>query len=391
LAKREKKRVTSYKPTGAEFKHTKLPMRVYWDALEPSVYLTLFSWLAPIKDGRQILQRFPANAKPKFAHPSYLGYVVLTPVLKIVTHLMDISNVTKVLTKEDERKVMKTNKYRHLLTYYVTSRYLMALVKCSEQDLTKREDKELSGKDIGEMVGVTQMLLNLPKEYQRWNKHYNKKEYNIRPGGNKARKPEVTETIQNNTPTTATNNNNKPMFPRPFDVCCKIDTSFQQCVKNKTKVNEENLQTLTLGESWDPYKISLRLLNGEYDILVEDMWNKPIEIYKLLEPKVLAGLGKSGRRIDETGLNDDNQTAKKPKIEETNGGMKQMEADLDAEAIKQIIINNAQTLDVEQQTEAKAMACWNQLARELTVRLTDNKHQGLTIEEEEVKAKATEL
>jgi hypothetical protein len=72
-----------------------------------------------------------------------------------------------VLTKEDERKFMETHKYRHLLTYYVTSRYLMALVKCSEQDLTKREDKELSGKDTGEMGGVTQILLNLPREYQR--------------------------------------------------------------------------------------------------------------------------------------------------------------------------------------------------------------------------------
>jgi hypothetical protein len=68
-----------------------------------------------------------------------------------------------------------------------------------------------------------------------------------------------------------------------------------------------------------------------------------------------------------------------------------MVADLDAEAIKQIILNNVQTLDVEQQTEAKARACWSQLTRELTVWFTDNKHQGLTIEEEEVKANETEL
>jgi hypothetical protein len=128
---------------------------------------------------------------------------VLTPVLKIVTHLVDIiSNVADVFTKEDERKVMKTHKYWHLLTFYVTSRYLMALVKCSKQDLTKQEDKELSRKDIREMSGVTQMLLNLPREYQCWNKYYNKKEHNIWPGGNKTRMPDMTETIENNTPHT---------------------------------------------------------------------------------------------------------------------------------------------------------------------------------------------
>jgi hypothetical protein len=69
-----------------------------------------------------------------------------------------------------------------------------------------------------------------------------------------------------------------------------------------------------------------------------------------------------------------------------------LNANLDAEAIKQIILTNAQTLDVEQQTKAKTMACWNQLARGLTVRFTDNKHQGLTIiEDKEVKANETEL
>jgi hypothetical protein len=60
-----------------------------------------------------------------------------------------------------------------------------------------------------------------------------------------------------------------------------------------------------------------------------------------------------------------------------------LNANLDAEAIKQIVLTNARTLDVELRTKAKVMACWNQLARDLTVRFTDNKHQGLTIEEEE--------
>jgi hypothetical protein len=171
---------------------------------------------------------------------------------------------------------------------------------------------------------------------------------------------------------------------------------------DKTNIKEEDLDKLTLRENWDPSKITLRLMNGEYDILVEDMLNEPIEIYKMQAPKVLGARGKSGnisssmdkreakgtaqgKRIDKTDPNDDNQTATKPKIKETKGGLEQLNANLDAEAIKQIILNSVFTLDVEQQTEAKAMACWNQLARDLTgVRFTDNKHEGLSIEEEEI-------
>jgi hypothetical protein len=125
-----------------------------------------------------------------------------------------------------------------------------------------------------------------------------KKEHNIRPGGNEARKPDVTESrIQNNTPTTATNNK-EAIFPQPFDVCCKIDTSFQQCVMDKANINEEDLDALTLGESWDPNKITLRLMNGEYDILVEDMLNEPIEIYEMQKIKTLVARGKSGKAVD---------------------------------------------------------------------------------------------
>jgi hypothetical protein len=59
-----------------------------------------------------------------------------------------------------------------------------------------------------------------------------------------------------------------------------------------------------------------------------------------------------------------------------------MKAELAAEAIKQRIIGNVRNLDEEQRTEPKAMTCWNQLARELTMWVTDNNHQGSTIEEE---------
>jgi hypothetical protein len=50
----------------------------------------------------------------------------------------------------------------------------MVVEKCSETNLTKREDAVLSGADIGKMTGVTKILINLPREFQRWNKYYGK-------------------------------------------------------------------------------------------------------------------------------------------------------------------------------------------------------------------------
>jgi hypothetical protein len=135
----------------------------------------LYSWLAPrIKNGRMILKTFVTNAEPRYAHPTYLAHVVLSPVHKIAAHLMDITFVSKELETKDRRYVMKIHKYRHLLTYHIASQYLMVVEKCSETNLTKREDAVLSGADIGKMTGVTKILLNLPREFQRWNKYYGK-------------------------------------------------------------------------------------------------------------------------------------------------------------------------------------------------------------------------
>jgi hypothetical protein len=41
--------------------------------IEPSICLTLFAWLAPIKEGRLILQDFAAKADAPIAQPTYLA------------------------------------------------------------------------------------------------------------------------------------------------------------------------------------------------------------------------------------------------------------------------------------------------------------------------------
>jgi hypothetical protein len=150
-----------------------MPMRKYWDATKPSIYLTLFAWPAPIKEGRSILQDFAAKADTPFAQPTYLAYVVLTPVKKIVGHLIDICFIADVIPKSARSKTLKANKLRHQTTAYIARQYLAALILALGQtDETK---------EIGNMQGIMHILLILPREYQRWNKYYLKAGKSIQP------------------------------------------------------------------------------------------------------------------------------------------------------------------------------------------------------------------
>jgi hypothetical protein len=240
---------------------TKMPLRPAWNTIEPSVYLTLFGWLAPIKEGRAILQKFSDLVDPKFAHPTYLAYVVLTPVKKIVEHLVDICFLERILT--DCNKTIRVNKLRHLATAYVARQYLEVLVWASRNTLERPEDEELSGERIGQMDGVTKIVLNLPREYQWWNKYYTKEGKSITPDSDDESELQEHE--------------------RPFDVTQAIDPSFRQCVfpkNNPKKYKGMTLPSLTLSESWDPLIITQRLMSKQYDISLKDMNKEPIESYK---------------------------------------------------------------------------------------------------------------
>jgi hypothetical protein len=58
-----------------------------------------------------------------------------------------------------------------------------------------KEDKVLTGAEIGNMQGVTRILLNLPREYQRWNKFYGKEGKLIQP---KKKPTETASGMKNN-------------------------------------------------------------------------------------------------------------------------------------------------------------------------------------------------
>jgi hypothetical protein len=244
-----------------------MPMRQYWNAIEPSVYLTLFSWLAPFREGRYVLREFATSVDPKYAQPTYLGHVVLSPVVKIVEHLIDMCYLKKIL--DSSVKVIRNNKLRQQATSYIARRYLKSLIletimRQDNDDDDTREDEELYGEDIDKRKGVTRILLNLPREYQRWNKHYKKEEsLSIEfKYGNKGTDAETE-------------------LKRPMNVNCPIHRSFNQCLFQKVIVNKrrKNATTTTkakldlrLDDTWDPYYITQNIMEEKY-IIKDTDWN----------------------------------------------------------------------------------------------------------------------
>jgi hypothetical protein len=98
-----------------------------------------------------------------------------------VGHLKDICFIADVIPKSARTKTLKVNKLRHQTTAYIARQNLAALILASGQRDEGKEDKALTGAEIGNMQGVTRILLNLPREYQRWNKYYGKEGKLIQP------------------------------------------------------------------------------------------------------------------------------------------------------------------------------------------------------------------
>jgi hypothetical protein len=279
-----------------------MPLREAWNALEPSVYLTLFGWLAPMREGRTILQKFAESVDPKFAHPNYLAYVVLTPVKKITGHLMDICYLEKILTEVDRLKTVRVNKLRHMTTAYVARQYLETLVWASSRTQDRKEDEELSGEHIRELGGVTKILVNLPREYQRWNKYYKQQGKSITP-----------KTNENNEPD---NDSDEEQQAHPFDVSQAIHPTFKQAIYPKTFAKKPKGLTspLRLDESWDPLIVTQGLMKKQYDIRLSDMNKEPIESYRLgkkIEKNARGNTaGKTKKTSEET--DEDSQEEQRP-------------------------------------------------------------------------------
>jgi hypothetical protein len=187
------------------------------------------SWLAPIKEGRSILQDFAAKADTPFAQSTYLAYVILTPVKKIVGHLIDTCFIAEVIPKSARLKTLKVNNLQHQTTAYIARQYLAALILASGQTDEGKEDKALTGAEIGNMQGVTCILLNLPREYQPWNKYYGKEGKLIQP------KKKPTETASGEKNNSKKKKQNPDMLQQPFDVTCKINEMFKYFTQRRLK------------------------------------------------------------------------------------------------------------------------------------------------------------
>jgi hypothetical protein len=365
------KKLIRYSPKGSTYPIGRMPMRKYWDAIEPSVYLTLFAWLAPIKEGRSVLQDFAAKADAAFAQPTYLAYVVLTPVKKIVGHLIDICFVDGIVPKAARTQSLKINKLRHQTTAYIARQYLNALILASGQTDEGKEDKALSADDIGKMQGVTRILLNLPREYQRWNKYYGKEGKSIQP---KKTPTETASGVKNNSKT----KKQKPdVLKRPFDVTCKIHESFKYCTTRRLKKHDHDChKPLQLGKSWDPLTVTQGLLDNKYDITVSDMNTEAIEDYL------------DGEKVDRAARG--NTADKKREISDQESGTntraakRQKTTDETEQDVKQIICNCAKNhiSTIHGNTNEILLMC-NDLTKNLMAYLTEKQaeHSPITLDD----------
>jgi hypothetical protein len=79
-----------------------------------------------------------------------------------VGHLIDICFIADVIPKSARTKTLKVNKLQHQTSAYIARQYLTALILASGQMDEGKEDKALTGAEIGNMQGVTRILLRVP-------------------------------------------------------------------------------------------------------------------------------------------------------------------------------------------------------------------------------------
>lgn len=366
-----------YKLAGDKYPIQRMPMRKHWMAIEPNVYLTLFAWLAPLKEGRAALQEFAAKAETKYAQPTYLAYIVLNPVLKIVKHIMDICMIAGVITNAMKGNSMTYHKIRHQTTAYIARQYLTALVYSSGETEEAKDNKAIGGTEIAKLTGVTKILLNLPREYQRWNKYYGQQGKSIQP--RKTKTDAAATSPRKNKPAGKSPEKRDKAAERPFDVTCKIHDSFKHCTyKARKKGNLADHVRLELGPKWDPLIVTKGLLENKYDIDVDDMNNDAVESYtggKLLVRAARGNTADSKPRKNDQEASDDNATTQTQNLAQKT----QTEVD-------ELICNGAKKCLKATTRKQKEMVIFcNELSKDFTEYITKMRPQDDTIHVDDLK------
>jgi hypothetical protein len=351
-------------------------LRHVWNNVEPNLYLALYSTLAPFKEGRRSLAQFTAHADPVFAQPNYLAFVVMNPVQKICTHLLDISYIERIVSQDEKKsKYLKIAKYKLLLKYYIMKQYLKALVFASKKGKIKTDGRaeELSGADISKLTGVTEILLNLPREYQRWNEFYKQQGKQITPTEGRS----------------FSEKQKRGFITRPFDVSQPIDETFRTVVTTMVEqASEEETLRVQLQKGWDPLYIVKNMLREKTDVQVSDMYKSKPEYFDKGEKKKHAK-----RKLEPT----DDEGDKKPKARRTSepetmsgtGGhpavpdaagtdeaMPSAESSesasnaLSFDTIREIVVRNARKLPHEQRNAVRHVQVWNGILQALNNEIT---------------------
>lgn len=348
-----------------------MALRTVWNNVEPNLFLALYSTLAPFKEGRVLLADFAAKADPVFVQINYLAFVVMNPVQKICMHLLDISFLHGILKLEQRKtQLLRFNKYKMILKYYITKQYMLALLHFSnEEKIENPDNKQLNGTDINALRGVTRVLLNLPREYQRWNEFYRQPDKQIKPKEEKSF--ELLKT--------------KELLPRPFDVGLPIHVTFQTVCDSMVATSDpEAILDVCLDDSWDPLYIAKNMVAKRFDVDVDDMYNKSPEYFEMgiskrtkkrkveeiydeldQKPEALPA-AVPDTPVPETAARPPEQVVPEQKPATTQAGRNE----LTWETIRGIVIKNAKKLKADERMRPGHVFVWNGILQDMIQQVT---------------------
>jgi hypothetical protein len=204
------------------------------------------------------------------------------------------------------------------------------------------------------MEGVTQVLWNMPKEFQRWNKYYKQKDRSIQ--------PEYKQKGKTITPS----EKKEGSWTRPFDVSMPINETIRAALETG-----EDHHLVTLGNSWDPLYAAMGFHKGKFDIKVKDFSKEPCELYKNGSP---TDSSKKAAEDDDDGSAETvEKTAKKtPKKRKDDTGTKNKQmTGITVEDVKEIICSTVKKQKLGRAaTNEKHMKMWNELAKGFIGKIT---------------------
>jgi hypothetical protein len=189
--------------------------REQWRDIASAAIPELFARLAPFQGGLKVLAAF-SKADERFLDPLFISAVIVAPVTKIAKVIIDILTNQNLIERNIKNlTVFKRNrvKVQRILEHYYTVRYLTVLQHCQVPEHLPDVNDEEIGKYwesylamVADNLGVSteaqriglyglapMILVNLPREFERWRDFYGQEGKGIQrnaPPGSKLFRPE---------------------------------------------------------------------------------------------------------------------------------------------------------------------------------------------------------